>query len=121
VKILIVEDEELLLRAVEFKLKKEGYDVHVARNGLEAEQFLQRETAPDVMVTDIMMPHKNGLELTKIATEKGIPVLVLSTQNQEDIVLKAFEMGAEDYMTKPFSPNELMVRIKKITMKKGGS
>lgn len=114
-KILIAEDEPLMLRALELKLKKEGYEVIACKNGKEAIINIQ-EQHPDIIITDIMMPFSSGLEivgLVKNSAYKKTPVIVLSAMGQEKIVEEAFEMGADDYVTKPFSLTELSLRIKR--------
>lgn len=114
-KILIVDDEPLIRDALSFKLKKEGYDVDTAEDGEKAIDKIDAEKY-EVIISDIMMPFVSGFELVKILKEKGneAPVLMLTSLNSETAVLKAFDLGADDYMTKPFSPNELSVRIKKL-------
>ncbi|UTW60940.1 response regulator transcription factor [bacterium SCSIO 12741] len=120
-KILIVEDERMLLKTVEFRLKKEGYETYTAENGKAAMDLLD-EVLPDLVVSDIMMPYITGLELVKYIKdikEKRIPVIMLTTLRQEKNVLKAFELGADEFMTKPFSPNELVIRIKRLLIQYG--
>ena len=120
-KILVVEDEKMLLKTIHFRLKKEGYTVVTAENGKEAIDKLAIEL-PDLIVSDIMMPYVNGLELVKHVrefTNKEIPVILLTTLRQEQNVMKAFELGAEEFMTKPFSPSELTVRIKRVLLRNG--
>jgi DNA-binding response OmpR family regulator len=114
-KILIAEDEPLMLRALELKLKREGYEVILCCNGKEAlnkiDQFI-----PDLIITDIMMPFSSGLDIVgmvKSGPLKRIPIIVLSAMGQEKIVEEAFEMGADDFVTKPFSLTELSLRIKR--------
>ena len=114
-KILIAEDEPLMLRALELKLKKEGYEVVVCNNGKEAIAQI-KESLPDLIITDIMMPFSSGLEIVgmvKNGIHRNIPIIVLSAMGQEKIVEEAFEMGADDYVTKPFSLTELTLRIKR--------
>ncbi len=114
-KILIAEDEPLMLRALELKLKKEGYEVIVCNNGKEAIAQITLST-PDLIITDIMMPFSSGLEIVgmvKNGINRNIPVIVLSAMGQEKTVEEAFEMGADDYVTKPFSLTELTLRIKR--------
>jgi DNA-binding response OmpR family regulator len=114
-KILIVDDEPLIRDALAFKLTKDGYDVDTAEDGEKAIQKIESEEY-DIIISDIMMPFISGFELVKILKERGTdaPVLMLTSLNSETAVLKAFDLGADDFMTKPFSPNELSVRIKKL-------
>jgi DNA-binding response OmpR family regulator len=114
-KILIVDDEPLIRDALAFKLTKDGYDVDTAEDGEKAIQKIESEEY-DIIISDIMMPFISGFELVKILKERGTdaPVLMLTSLNSETAVLKAFDHGADDFMTKPFSPNELSVRIKKL-------
>lgn len=114
--ILVVEDDILLLKTLEFKLIKEGYIVVTLKNGFDAIEYL-KENEPDLIVTDIMMPFINGLEIISfVRNEKKskVPIIVLSSAGLEKTVLEAFQLGADDFVTKPFSPNELSIRIKKI-------
>ncbi len=115
-KILVAEDEPILLNAISFKLNKEGYEVIKAENGKEAIEAYDKHD-PDLVITDMMMPFANGLEVinwVKQLKGKNIPVIILSAMGQENAVLEAFKVGADDYITKPFSPNELIVRVKKL-------
>ncbi|WBV61551.1 response regulator [Chryseobacterium camelliae] len=116
--ILIAEDDELILKTVEHKLLKEGYEVIVTRNGKEAIDTI-RETEIDLIITDIMMPFASGTEILSAIRSFGkkIPVIMLSSLGQEEVVLEAFDLGASDFMVKPFSPTELILRIKRITAK----
>ncbi len=112
----VIEDDILLLKTLAFKLSKEGYVVVTSKNGFDAIEYL-KENEPDLIVTDIMMPFVNGLEIISfVRNEKKskMPIIVLSSAGLEKIVLEAFELGADDFVTKPFSPNELAIRIKKI-------
>ena len=121
-KILIAEDEPLILQTLELKLKKEGYQVIGCTDGLDALQKIDTEQ-PDLIITDIMMPYMSGLEVVrKVKQEENpsnIPVIVLSTMGQESIVEEAFELGADDYLKKPFSLSELSIRIKRLAKKSG--
>ena len=120
-KILVVEDEKMLLKTIQFRLKKEGYEIITAENGREAINILKTEV-PDLIISDIMMPFINGLELVKHVKENcsdKIPVILLTTLRQEQNVMKAFELGADEFMTKPFSPSELVVRVRRVLMRNG--
>lgn len=113
--ILIAEDDELILRTIEHKLVKEGYTVILTRNGKEAIEKIQ-ELDIDLVVTDIMMPFASGIEILSAIRSFGkkTPVIVLSSMGQEEVVIDAFDLGAADFMVKPFSPNELLLRIKRL-------
>ncbi len=114
--ILVAEDEPLMLRALELKLKRDGYDVITSRNGKEAMMKIEQFN-PDLIITDVMMPFSSGLEvvgMVKSSPFRRTPVIVLSSMGQEKIVEEAFEMGADDYVTKPFSLTELSLRIKRL-------
>lgn len=114
-KILIVDDEPLIRDALAFKLTKDGFDVDTAEDGEKAIQKIEAQEY-QVIISDIMMPFISGFELVKILKERGTdaPVLMLTSLNSDTAVLKAFDLGADDFMTKPFSPNELSIRIKKL-------
>jgi DNA-binding response OmpR family regulator len=116
--ILIAEDDELILKTIEHKLLKEGYEVIIARNGKDAIDTI-KETEIDLIITDIMMPFASGTEILAAIRSFGkkIPVIMLSSLGQEEVVLEAFDLGASDFMVKPFSPNELILRIKRLTAK----
>lgn len=119
-KILIAEDDEMMLKTLEFKLMKEGYEVISCSDGKDALSKIESE-CPDIIITDIMMPFATGLDLVnkvKIELKLNIPIIILSSIGLEKTVLDAFELGADDFITKPFSPNELMVRIKRLLLKK---
>jgi DNA-binding response OmpR family regulator len=113
--ILIAEDDELILRTIEHKLVKEGHAVILTRNGKEAIEKIQ-ELDIDLVVTDIMMPFASGIEILSAIRSFGkkTPVIVLSSMGQEEVVIDAFDLGAADFMVKPFSPNELLLRIKRL-------
>lgn len=114
-KVLLIEDDTLIQRTVASKLKKEGFDVISCIDGKEGVEMLNSEL-PDIVLTDVMLPYISGLEIVsavKAITDKNIRVIVFSTLGQEQTVSEAFELGADDYITKPFSLTELTIRIKK--------
>ncbi len=120
-KIIVCDDDVLMLKAIEFKLKRDGYEVLVATNGRDASDIIRNNTDITLVITDLLMPFLNGLELINFVKNDlglNIPILVLSKIGLEETVLKAFELGADDYMVKPFSPNELTIRAKKLLMRK---
>lgn len=114
-KILLIEDDALIQKAVELKFKKEGFDVVCSGDGKEGIEKVHSEV-PDIVITDLMLPYTSGLEVVsavKSITDRNIRVVVVSGMGQEQIVEEAFELGADDYITKPFSLTELTIRIKK--------
>ncbi len=113
--ILLIEDDALIQRAVESKLKKEGFRIICCSDGKEGIERLLPDM-PDVVLTDIMLPYASGLEVVsavKAIKNKDIRVIVFSTLGQEQNISEAFDLGADDYITKPFSMAELTIRIKK--------
>jgi DNA-binding response OmpR family regulator len=118
-RILIAEDNKLILETVAMNLTREGYQVFKAEDGRECLK-IAREQHIDLIITDVYMPNINGLEVIATLKEEEIkiPVLVLSAAGAEENVLKAFELGADDFMIKPFSLVELNFRVKKLIDKK---
>lgn len=112
VHILIVEDEERLRKLVRKYLLLEGYNVHEAANGLEAMDVFESETI-DLVVLDVMMPYKNGYEVARdIRRTSQVPIIMLTARSEEEDKLQGFDIGIDDYVTKPFSTRELIARIK---------
>jgi len=114
-KILVVDDEPDAVELVEFNLKNAGFEVVTAADGAEALKKA-RATLPDLIVLDLMIPEVDGLEVCKLlrrdAATAGIPILMLTAKAAEIDRVLGLELGADDYVTKPFSPRELMLRIK---------
>ena len=115
-KILAVDDDRLTLELVNSALEKEGYELLMAVDGKEAIEIIENNN-PDLIITDIMMPFVSGLEVISHVRNKldsETPIIVFSAAGQEEMVLKAFNLGANDFMGKPFSPNELVIRVKRL-------
>jgi DNA-binding response OmpR family regulator len=113
-KVLVVEDEEAIAEAVRARLVAEGFLAVVARDGPEGIRAAQRER-PDLVVLDLMLPGMDGLEVCKeVQKEHWVPVLMLTARTEEADKVAGFAVGADDYLTKPFSLRELVVRIKAI-------
>jgi DNA-binding response OmpR family regulator len=112
-KILLVEDEENLALGLEYNLIEEGYDVSLAKDGREALKLFD-ENEFDLIVLDIMLPYFNGFEIAKHIREKHpqMPILMLTARTQIEDKVKGLELGADDYLTKPFHLKELLLRIK---------
>lgn len=114
-KILIADDEERIREVIKEYCVSEGHHVFEARDGIEVLETLEKETI-DFLILDIMMPHLDGLSAYKeLKKKENIPTLILSARQEEYDKLLGFELGVDDYLTKPFSPKELMARIKAIT------
>ena len=110
--ILIVDDENDILEIISEYAKQIGYNTVLARNGNEALEALKKNDI-NLIVLDIMLPDFNGYEIAdRVRKEKGVPIIMLSAKSEEEDKLKGFELGIVDYVTKPFSPKELMARIK---------
>jgi len=116
-RVLLVEDEQDVAELIRYNLTKEGYDVVLTANGNEALRFA-REHHPDVLLLDIMVPQLNGWEvcrrLKKDPDLSQIPVIMVSGRVEEGDKVLGFEVGADDYVTKPFSPRELIARIRAV-------
>ena len=110
--ILVVDDEPRMARFVEMNLELEGYLVSTATSGMEALDKLRRDI-PDLVILDVMMPDMDGFEtLNRIRRVSSVPVIMLTVKAEEDDKVHGLELGADDYVTKPFSPRELVSRVK---------
>lgn len=118
-KILLVEDEENLAHGLEYNLTEEGYKVTRAKDGREAIKFFDENTF-DLIVLDIMLPYFNGFEVAKHVRSKQpqMPILMLTARTQFEDRVKGLEIGADDYLTKPFHLKELLLRIKGMLRRK---
>ncbi|MFQ5604800.1 MAG: response regulator [bacterium] len=116
-KILIVEDEEDILELVSFHFQQDGFDTMHARSGDEALDKVDA-SLPDLIILDLMLPEKSGTEVCKILKQqnatRNIPIIMLTAKAEEIDRIVGFELGADDYVTKPFSPRELILRAKAI-------
>ncbi len=111
-KILVVDDEKLIVDSLRYSLRKEGYDVVVAHDGLEA-IALARKEQPDLLVLDLMLPGIDGLEVCRtIRQESMLPIIMLTARSEEMDRVIGLEIGADDYLVKPFSFRELLARIR---------
>lgn len=115
--ILVVEDEKDIVKMLEYNLKKEGFKVVSSSNGEEALSLAGKEH-PDLIILDLMLPGMDGLEVCKRLKKEnkasGIPIIMLTAKSQETDKIVGLELGADDYVTKPFSPRELIARIKAV-------
>ena len=111
-KVLVVEDEPALVDALEYTLTHQGYDVFIATDGFQALDIARQEQ-PDLVVLDIMLPGLDGLEVCRLLRQKmNMPIIMLTARSDEVDKVVGLEVGADDYLTKPFSMRELIARIK---------
>ena len=120
-KILVVDDEALLVKGIRFNLQNEGYEVITGSNGLEALQLCQ-SASPDLIVLDVMMPEMDGLTAcAKIREFSNVPIILLTAKVEDMDKLMGFEQGADDYLTKPFNILELKARIRALLRRSGSA
>jgi DNA-binding response OmpR family regulator len=118
-RIVAVDDEESLLKVVRYALEHEGFEVHTASDAAGG-AFLFEEVHPDLMILDVMLPGKSGLDLARdIRQLSNVPIIMLSARGDEVDRILGLEFGADDYVTKPFSPRELGSRVKAILRRAG--
>jgi len=119
-KILLVDDESEILEICRDYLKASGYDVVTARDGAQGLSVFRREK-PDLIVLDLMLPEMDGLDLCRaVRRESNVPIIMLTARVEETDKLIGLELGADDYMTKPFSPRELVARVKVVLRRASG-
>jgi two-component system phosphate regulon response regulator PhoB len=120
-KILVVDDEENILELIEYNLSKEGYAVKAVSTGEDGLRSA-RADGPDVVILDLMLPGVDGLEVCKIlksdSKTQHIPVIMLTAKGEEADIVTGLELGADDYITKPFSPRVLLARVKAVLRRK---
>ena len=112
--ILVVDDDPPSVKMISFLLREEGYDVITATNGAEALRLVD-ERAPDLIILDIMMPHIDGLEVCRRIRERSdVPIIFLSAKGETADRVQGLDMGADDYLAKPFEPAELLARVRAV-------
>ncbi|MFK7978604.1 MAG: response regulator transcription factor [Saprospiraceae bacterium] len=120
--ILICEHEEIMLTAIEFRMRKAGFKVVRAKNGKEAEERIA-EDKPGFIVTDLVLPNTDVLGLIDMVRSKqksDVPIIMITDLDHADeVILEGFKLGANDFVTKPFKPTELILRIKRIFQDRG--
>lgn len=113
-RVLVVDDEPAILELVSFNLKKEGYDVITAADGKSALEVFAAEK-PDLVVLDLMIPEPDGYEVCKlIRAQSAVPVIMLTARGEEQDRVRGLDLGADDYVVKPFSPRELLARVRAV-------
>ncbi len=118
---VIADDDETIRSILQYKLSMAGFDLTVCHDGLEGRKALDKPGVdPDVVILDVMMPRLKGTELLRtirrgeLAVDPDVPVVLLTSRGREADVLEGLESGADEYLTKPFSPNELLARIQRL-------
>ena len=120
-KILVVDDEELLVKGIRFNLQNDGYEVITGFNGLEAVTLAQSQS-PDLIILDVMMPQMDGLTAcSKIREFSNVPIILLTAKAEDMDKLMGFDNGADDYLTKPFNILELKARIRTLLRRSGAA
>jgi len=121
-RVLIVDDDPDIVRLVRYNLSHSGYEVQSAGTGREALELVERQP-PDLVVLDVMLPDVDGLEVCRTlrqqSSSRRIPILMLTARGEEIDRVVGFELGADDYVSKPFSPRELVLRVKSILRRSG--
>ena len=118
--VLLAEDDDLLASLLNYRLEKAGYEVHWSSDGKKVKEYLENDI-PDIIVSDIMMPYFSGLELidfTRNTLQSDVPIIIISSAGNEENVLSAFDLGANDFISKPVSPSELLVRVNRELLKR---
>ena len=112
-KLLLAEDDHMLASLLKYRLEREGYEVILEYDGKSVKKKLEGEI-PDVVISDIMMPYFSGIELVdhvRNTLKSDVPIILISAASNDENIVSAFEMGANDFISKPVSPSELLVRV----------
>lgn len=114
--IVVAEDNEIINRVLEYRLKSDGFEVKVFLNGEDAIAFM-KENPFDLLITDLYMPLMNGMDVIQAVRESissSIPIMAVSVTHDEDLIVRLFDMGVNDFVVKPFRAGELSVRVKRL-------
>lgn len=116
--IMVVEDDDHIAHVLKFMFERQGYKVVAAADGMTAARLIEGEgERPDLILLDVMLPYMDGFELVQLARAKAgwstVPILVLTARSMEQDIVRALEAGANDYIVKPFQPNELLARVRR--------
>ena len=113
-KILLIEDDKIIINILDFLLKKEGFETHIATDGIQGIEKIET-VLPDLIISDIMMPFKSGLEITLFSKTNypNIPIIMISSLGKEDqTVVEVSNLGVDDFIAKPFDPTEFVKKVK---------
>jgi len=118
---LIVEDDDQMAEVLRFISEREGYSVLLAPDGRTAQKLIDTAAPPAIVLLDLMLPHVDGYELLArlrgSASWRGVPVIIVSARSQEQDIVRGLDAGADDYLAKPFKPDELRARIRRLVKK----
>jgi len=118
---LVAEDDEQIAYILRFILEREGFQVHLAPDGRTAKQLIETLPPPELALLDVMLPHADGYELLGLIRAKSewkaVPVIMITARSAERDIVRGLEAGANDYMVKPFKPEELRARIRRLVKK----
>jgi len=112
-KLLLAEDDQMLASLLKYRLERDGYEVFLEYDGRAVKENLDK-TIPDIVISDIMMPYFSGIELVdhlRNNLKSDVPIILISAASNDENIVSAFEMGANDFISKPVSPSDLLVRI----------
>ncbi|MGB0838763.1 MAG: response regulator transcription factor [Chitinophagales bacterium] len=117
-KIIVVDDDVIMLQAIKTMLSKQGYQVFATTDAQDALDTIEEEDF-DLIISDIMMPYMSGIELLHSikAIRKNLPIIIISALDQQEVIMTAFQEGAEDFVKKPINLNELLLRVKRVMNK----
>lgn len=118
IKILVVEDDDHIAQVLKFMLERQGYPTLLAGDGLVARTIIEQESSiPELILLDVMLPYIDGFELVRLIRSRPawqeIPILMLTAKTMERDIVRALDAGANDYILKPFQPNELLARVRR--------
>jgi two-component system alkaline phosphatase synthesis response regulator PhoP len=124
--ILIVEDDDHIAFLLKFMLEREQYDITIASDGLQARELIEGDGPPPALaLLDVMLPHVDGFELVRLIRAqpawRAVPILMLTAKTQEADIVRALDAGANDYIVKPFQPNALLARVRRLLASAAGS
>ena len=115
---LVVEDDDHIAHLLKFMLEREGYQVHVANEGRAGKEFIETQPPPAFVLLDVMLPFHDGFQLVTLLRAQpawqSVPVIMLTAKTQERDIVRALDAGANDYIVKPFQPNELLARLRRL-------
>lgn len=115
--IMIVDDDNIISTLLQHLLQRRGYETQIVKDGRMASELIDKMSAPKLVILDVMLPFMDGFELIKLIREKDdwkdVPVIMLTSKAQEKDIVRALDAGANDYIVKPFQPQELMARVRR--------